>query len=51
MINYDFKRDYRMPNPIEAANFYQKNFALALLNWEINRQEERMKPMKSESKK
>jgi hypothetical protein len=48
MINYTFNRDHRRPNPIaEVSNFYQKSFALALLNWEINRQEERLKSLKS----
>ncbi len=43
MINYTFKRDFRLPRPMaEVSNFYQKSFALALLNWEINRQEERL---------
>jgi len=26
----------------DVSNFYQKSFAMALLNWEINRQEERL---------
>ncbi len=46
MVNYTLKKDYRLPDPLEAANFYQRNFALALLNWEINRQEERLTPAK-----
>lgn len=46
MVNYTFKKDYRFPNPLESANFYQRSFALALLNWEINRQEERLEPAK-----
>ena len=43
MINYTFKRDRRLNNKqiADVSNFYQKSFALALLNWEINRQEER----------
>ena len=48
MINYSFKRDHRHPNRMaDVSNFYQKSFALALLNWEINRQEERLKGLKS----
>ncbi len=31
-----------MPVKTELANFYQKNFSVALLNWEINRQEDRL---------
>ena len=46
MVNYTFKKDFRLPDPLEVANFYQRNFALALLNWEINRQEERLAPAK-----
>jgi hypothetical protein len=43
MINYTFKRDHRLNKQIvDVSNFYQKSFALALLNWEINRQEERL---------
>ena len=43
MVNYTFKKDHRLPLNAERANFYQKNFSLALLNWEINRQEDRLK--------
>jgi len=43
MINYTFKKDHRLPKPVaEVSNFYQRSFAMALLNWEINRQEERL---------
>ena len=43
MINYTFKRDHRLNKQIaDVSNFYQKSFALAQLNWEINRQEERL---------
>lgn len=43
MINYTFKRDHQLTRPMaDVSNFYQKSFALALLNWEINRQEERL---------
>ena len=52
MINYTFKKDFGVPKHMaEIANFYQRSFALALLNWEINRQEERLEPQKSKSKK
>ena len=44
MINYTFNKSFRLPKQgIDIANFYQKSFALALLNWEINRQEERLR--------
>jgi hypothetical protein len=46
MISYTFKRDHRFNRKItDVSNFYQKSFALALLNWEINRQEERLKAL------
>jgi hypothetical protein len=48
MINYTFKRDHRLNKQIaDVSNFYQKSFALALLNWEINRQEERLNNFKA----
>ncbi len=48
MINYTFKRDHRLNKPIaDVSNFYQQSFALALLNWEINRQEERLTSLKT----
>ena len=48
MINYTFKRDHRHPKTVgDVSNFYQKSFALALLNWEINRQEERLNGLKA----
>ena len=47
MINYSFKRDHRLNKQIaDVSNFYQKSFAHALLNWEINRQEERLNGLK-----
>jgi hypothetical protein len=50
MINYAFKRDHRVPKAFgDLSNFYQKSFALALLNWEINRQEERLNNFKPTS--
>ncbi len=52
MMNYTFKRDHRLSGKIaDVSNFYQKSFARALLNWEINRQEERLKsPLKVQLK-
>jgi len=48
MINYTFKKDHRLTINIDWSNYYQKNFAVALLNWEINRQEDRLEsPNKS----
>jgi len=50
MINYAFKRDHRFSKQItDVSNFYQKSFAMALLNWEINRQEERLNTLKTVS--
>jgi hypothetical protein len=47
MINYTLKKDYRLPKQsVEISNFYQRSFSLALLNWEINRQEERLSKSK-----
>ena len=44
MINYTFNKSFGLPKQrIDVANFYQKSFALALLNWEINREEERLR--------
>lgn len=52
MINYTFKNDFGLPKQMtEIANFYQRSFALALLNWEINRQEERLEIPKARAKK
>jgi hypothetical protein len=48
MINYTFKRNFGK-QMTEISNFYQKSFALALLNWEINRQEERLNTPKTVS--
>jgi hypothetical protein len=48
MINYTFKRGHRLNKQLaDVSNFYQKSFALALLNWEINRQEERLNGFKA----
>jgi len=33
------------------AGYYQRNFSLALLNWEINRQEERLSSSKNKRQK
>jgi len=41
------KREKYPPLKPEGLNFYHKNFALALLNWEINRQEERLAMLKT----
>lgn len=41
MINYTYK-DHRLSIKSDWSNYYQKNFAVALLNWEINRQEDRL---------
>jgi|GEM_PF-3117161 len=50
MINYTFKKGFGLPKQMtEISNFYQKSFALALLNWEINRQEERLNNLKTVS--
>ncbi len=46
MINYTFKKDHRLPLKADWSNYYQKKFALALLNWEINRQEDRLETFK-----
>ena len=53
MINYTFKSNHRLSGKMaDVSNFYQKSFALALLNWEINRQEERLgSPLKVSIKK
>ena len=52
MMNYTLKRDHRLPRRMaDVSNFYQKSFARALLNWEINRQEERLNsPLKVQLK-
>jgi len=47
MINYTFKKGFESKPRIDVANFYQKSFAVAVLNWEINRQEERLQSPKS----
>ncbi len=47
MIHYTFKKDHRLPIKVDWSNYYQKNFAVALLNWEINRQEDRLETPKS----
>jgi hypothetical protein len=52
MINHTFEKGFGLPKQsIDIANFYQKSFALALLNWEINRQEERLRSQKGSVKK
>jgi hypothetical protein len=51
MINYTFKKDHNSIYPTDWSNFYQKSFALALINWEINRQEDRLKSVKTDPKK
>ena len=43
MINYSVKKSQHFISKPEIANFYQRNFALAQINWEINRQEDRLK--------
>lgn len=47
MIHYTFKKDHRLPLKADWSNYYQKKFAVALLNWEINRQEDRLEAPKS----
>ena len=47
MVNFTLKKDHRLPLRADWSNYYQKNFAVALLNWEINRQEERLETPKS----
>jgi hypothetical protein len=47
MINYTFKKDQHPIYNSDWSNFYQKSFALALINWEINRQEDRLKAGKT----
>lgn len=47
MINYTFKKDHNPIHQTDWSNFYQKSFALALINWEINRQEDRLKSVKT----
>lgn len=42
MVHYTIKKDNRPQMKSNWSNYYQKNFAVALLNWEINRQEERL---------
>lgn len=50
MNNYTFKKHFGLSKQMaEVSNFYQRSFALALLNWEINRQEERLGGAKSNS--
>jgi hypothetical protein len=46
MINYTFKKDHRLLVKADWSNYYQKNFAVAVLNWEINRQEDRLETPK-----
>ncbi|HTH56425.1 MAG TPA: hypothetical protein VL728_10305 [Cyclobacteriaceae bacterium] len=48
MVNFTVKKDHRLPLKADWSNYYRKNFAVALLNWEINRQEERLEAPKSE---
>lgn len=48
MVNFTLKKDHRLPLKADWSNYYQKNFAVALLNWEINRQEERLETPKPE---
>jgi hypothetical protein len=51
MINYTFKNDFGISKQmVEVANFYQRSFALALLNWEINRQEERLESPRAKAR-
>jgi len=52
MFNYTFKQDHRLRKQwVEISNFYQRSFSLALLNWEINRQEERLESQKTRVRK
>jgi hypothetical protein len=52
MIHSTFKKDHRMPLKADWSDYYLKNFATALLNWEINRQEDRLEtPKHNRSKK
>ncbi|MBS1682795.1 MAG: hypothetical protein JST48_13870 [Bacteroidetes bacterium] len=41
MVNFTVKK-IQPYVPKADANFYQRSFALALINWEINRQEDRL---------
>jgi hypothetical protein len=50
MINYTFKKGFEPKQRFDIANFYQRSFATAVLNWEINRQEERLQFPKSKTK-
>jgi hypothetical protein len=51
MMNFSLKKDHRLPLKAEWSKYYQKSFDVALLNWEINRQEERLELPKSRHKK
>ena len=52
MVNSTFKKDHRLPIKADWSNYYQKSFAVAVLNWEINRQEDRLEtPKYAHSKK
>ncbi len=51
MVNYTFKKDHRLTFKADWSNYYKKSFDVALLNWEINRQEDRLEAPKSRTKK
>ena len=51
MVTFTFKKDHRLPVKADWSNYYQKNFALAQLNWEINRQEDRLEAPKANHNK
>jgi hypothetical protein len=47
MINYTLKKEHQVSQKGENPNYYHKKFALALINYEINRQEERLSAFKT----
>lgn len=52
MVNFTFKKDHRLPLKADWSNYYRKSFDVAQLNWEINRQEDRLEtPKYARSKK
>ena len=49
MISYQFKKEHHLID-IDRTNLFQKKFAIAIKNWEINQQEDRLissKPMRN----
>jgi len=47
MIHYTLKKDHQIAIKNEGLGFYHERFALAILNYELNRQEERLGQLKN----